>query len=211
MEVLSFGPYRLSPDSRLLQKDGVTLQLGSRSLDILIVLAGRAGDLVCAKELVSRVWRGGIVAPGALRVHIAALRKALGDGRNGARYVANVRGLGYCFVAPITLASHPAQNDSIAAASSGAEWAPRGEVTLSPLRPHQPANAVSRVQELERRVKELQRLLGEKTLEYEILKKGFRGRSRTLQRAVLMRGVACNDEQPLSELQSRARASANLR
>jgi ABC-type glutathione transport system ATPase component len=36
-----------------------------------------------------------------LRVHVAGLRKALGDGRDGARYVANVTGRGYCFVAPV--------------------------------------------------------------------------------------------------------------
>ncbi len=193
MEVLSFGPYRLCPDSRLIQRDGVPFPLGSRALDILIVLAGRAGDLVCAKELVSRVWRGGIVAPGALRVHIAGLRKALGDGRNGARYVSNVRGLGYCFVAPISLTGHLARRDSMSAAASGEDGVP----TLSPLLPNEPASAGSRVQELERRVQELQRLLGKQTLEYEILKKELRGRSRSWQRAALLRGTAYNREQPI--------------
>jgi predicted ATPase len=41
-----------------------------------------------------------------LRVHVAALRKALGDGRAGKRYIANNPGRGYAFVAPVTR-EHP--------------------------------------------------------------------------------------------------------
>jgi predicted ATPase len=37
-----------------------------------------------------------------LRVHVAALRKALGDGRAGKLYIANIPGRGYSFVAPVT-------------------------------------------------------------------------------------------------------------
>src|SRR4029077_17229801 len=43
-----------------------------------------------------------VVDEGALRVHVAALRKALGDGRAGRRYIANIPGRGYSFVAPVT-------------------------------------------------------------------------------------------------------------
>jgi DNA-binding winged helix-turn-helix (wHTH) protein len=45
-----------------------------------------------------------VVDEGALRVHVAALRKALGDGRARRRYVANNSGRGYAFVAPVTRA-----------------------------------------------------------------------------------------------------------
>jgi hypothetical protein len=34
-------------------------------------------------------------------VHICALRKALGDGQRGNRFITNVPGRGYCFVAPV--------------------------------------------------------------------------------------------------------------
>ena len=43
-----------------------------------------------------------VVDEGALRVHVAALRKALGDGRAGTRYIANNPGRGYSFVAPVS-------------------------------------------------------------------------------------------------------------
>jgi DNA-binding winged helix-turn-helix (wHTH) protein len=104
-DVISFGPFSLFVAERLLERDGIPVRLGSRALDILIALVECAPDVVSKKELAVRVWPNVIVEEGTLRVHITALRKALDDGRSGARYVANVSGRGYCFVAPI---SHPA-------------------------------------------------------------------------------------------------------
>jgi predicted ATPase/DNA-binding winged helix-turn-helix (wHTH) protein len=101
-DVASFGPFRLFAAERLLEKSDEPLQLGGRSLDILITLVERAGEVVTRKELISRVWPDVIVEEANLRVHVAGLRKALGDGHDGARYVANVPGRGYCFVAPVT-------------------------------------------------------------------------------------------------------------
>ena len=105
--IISFGPFRLSPATRALEKNGVPLTLGHRALDILIVLAERPGQIVSHRELISRVWRGLVVSPGNLRVHMTGLRKALGDGVGGDRYIANVVGQGYSFVAPINREAGP--------------------------------------------------------------------------------------------------------
>ncbi|MBW7963178.1 winged helix-turn-helix domain-containing protein [Bradyrhizobium sp. BR 10261] len=99
---ISFGPFRLFPKSRLLEKDGAHLHVGGRALDILIFLAKRPGEVVDKRELVKRVWADVNVDDGSLRFHIAALRKALGDTGKSARYVVNVPGRGYCFVASLT-------------------------------------------------------------------------------------------------------------
>jgi predicted ATPase/DNA-binding winged helix-turn-helix (wHTH) protein len=101
-DVVSFGPFRLYPTERLLEKDAVPIQIGGRALDILIVLAERAGEVVDKRDLVARVWAHVHVDEGSLRFHVATLRKALGDGQGGARYVKNVPGRGYCLVAPIS-------------------------------------------------------------------------------------------------------------
>lgn len=101
----SFGPFRLSPARRELERDGAPLALGDRALDILIVLVERAGEVVSHRDLLERVWRDLVVSPGNLRVHMSALRKALGEGEGGAHYIENVTGQGYCFVAPVTRAS----------------------------------------------------------------------------------------------------------
>jgi predicted ATPase len=90
--------------------------LGGRALDILIVLVEHAGEVVSKRELIAKVWPDVTVNDGSLRFHVAALRKALGDGEAGARYVANVPGRGYCFVAPI---SRPAAPQSDAALTGG--------------------------------------------------------------------------------------------
>jgi predicted ATPase/DNA-binding winged helix-turn-helix (wHTH) protein len=115
LESVSFGPFQLYPAARAIEKNGAAMALGSRALDILIVLVERAGEIVSHKELISRAWRGLQVEPGNLRVHMTALRKALGDGQASARYIENVTGQGYCFVAPIkrTNASDAEQTASL--------------------------------------------------------------------------------------------------
>ncbi|MCL8483932.1 MULTISPECIES: ATP-binding protein [Bradyrhizobium] len=104
---VAFGPFRLFPKSRLLEKDGAPLHLGGRALDILICLAERAGEVVDKRELVKRVWADVNVDEGSLRFHIAALRKALGEGNEGSRYVVNVPGRGYCFAVPLSRPAPP--------------------------------------------------------------------------------------------------------
>jgi predicted ATPase/DNA-binding winged helix-turn-helix (wHTH) protein len=101
-DVLSFGPFRLFVAGRLLKKADEPVPLGGRALDILIALTGRAGEVVTRKELISTVWPDVTVEEANLRFQMAALRKALGDGRDGARYISNISGRGYCFVAPVT-------------------------------------------------------------------------------------------------------------
>jgi DNA-binding winged helix-turn-helix (wHTH) protein len=100
-DVIAFGHFRLRAAERLLEKDGVQLKVGSRALDILVVLVERAPEVVSKRELLARVWLDLVVDEGSLRFHIAALRKVLGDGQSGTRYVINVAGRGYCFAAPV--------------------------------------------------------------------------------------------------------------
>src|SRR5258707_5164107 len=105
-DVICFGPFRLSTTERLLEKGGDPVQLGSRALDILIALVERPAEVVSKKELFARVWPDLVVDEGNLRYHVSALRKALGQERSSStRYVTNVSGRGYCFVAPISCAA----------------------------------------------------------------------------------------------------------
>src|SRR6202521_743415 len=99
---LSFGPFRLLVGERLLTKAGTAVDLGARTLDLLIALISSPNEVVSKKDLMSRVWPDVIVEEGSLRFHMNGLRKALGDGRDGARYIATLPGRGYCFVAPVS-------------------------------------------------------------------------------------------------------------
>jgi predicted ATPase/DNA-binding winged helix-turn-helix (wHTH) protein len=129
-DLIRFGPFRLSVTERILEKGGVRVQLGSRALDILITLLERPAEVVSKKELFARVWPDLVVDEGNLRYHVSALRKALGEGRSGGRYVSNVSGRGYCFVAPISrAASQPAPwRNSLAHSPVGLPPSPIGMV-----------------------------------------------------------------------------------
>ena len=98
---LRFGPFELSIGERVLRRDGQALPLGDRALDILIYLADRPSEVIAKQELIDRVWSDVTVEEGSLRVHVAAIRKALGDGQFGNRYIANIKGRGYSFVGTV--------------------------------------------------------------------------------------------------------------
>ncbi|RMO05192.1 putative ATPase [Pseudomonas cichorii] len=98
-----FGPYRIYPQQRLVLDADRPVRLGSRALDILLVLIEHAGDTVSKQQLMAHVWPRTVVEDSNLRVHMAALRKALGDGQAGQRYIVTVAQRGYSFVAPIAL------------------------------------------------------------------------------------------------------------
>jgi predicted ATPase/DNA-binding winged helix-turn-helix (wHTH) protein len=98
---LRFDRFELSIGERALRRDGEALPLGDRALDILIYLADRPGEVIAKQELIDHVWSDVIVEEGSLRVHVAAIRKALGDGQFGNRYIANIKGRGYSFVGTV--------------------------------------------------------------------------------------------------------------
>src|SRR3712207_4434323 len=124
-EVLSFGPFSLVVSERLLTRDGAPVALGARALDILIALGSPPNEAVAKRDLIARVWPDVTVDEGSLRFHIAGLRKALGDGIDGARYIATLPGRGYCFVAPVSRSTvnHPGR-ERIPASLPGSDLLP---------------------------------------------------------------------------------------
>jgi predicted ATPase/DNA-binding winged helix-turn-helix (wHTH) protein len=104
-DVISFGPFTLVASERVLTREGTRIELGGRTLDILVTLVSHPNEVVSKRDLLSRVWPDVVVEEGSLRFHVASLRKALGDGKGGARYITTVAGRGYCFVAPIMRSS----------------------------------------------------------------------------------------------------------
>lgn len=97
----TFGPFRLVRQGERLYRDGRLIKLGSRARQILTCLVDRAGDVVDKRELLDIVWPNTIVVEANLTVHIAALRQALGETRDGPGYIVNVPGRGYRFIAKV--------------------------------------------------------------------------------------------------------------
>jgi predicted ATPase/DNA-binding winged helix-turn-helix (wHTH) protein len=106
---LRFGPFELNVAERSLRKANQVIPLGGRAYDILIALLENAGEVVGKAELIARAWPDVTVEEGSLRVHLSSLRKALGDGQFGNKYIASIQGQGYSFIAPV--ARLPADRD----------------------------------------------------------------------------------------------------
>uniref|UniRef100_UPI00403A0ECA ATP-binding protein n=1 Tax=Variovorax sp. BK018 TaxID=3450241 RepID=UPI00403A0ECA len=137
-----FGPFSLHPAARILQRDGATVRLAGRALDLLIALVEAAGAVVGKRELMARVWPDTIVEEGSLRFHVMAIRKALGDGAGGTRYVVNSPGRGYAFVAKVTRSG---------SATSSSDADPSSRIRLPPrqtLSSYGPGTVIGRDQEI---------------------------------------------------------------
>jgi predicted ATPase/DNA-binding winged helix-turn-helix (wHTH) protein len=99
-QVLRFDRFQCLPYQRQLLDGDTPVNLGSRAFDILVVLLDRHGDLVGKDELIAAVWPDTHVEESNLRVHMMALRKALGDDDEG-RFIRTIPGRGYRFIAPV--------------------------------------------------------------------------------------------------------------
>jgi len=101
-QVLSWGPFRLYPRERLLEKNGMSVKVGSRALDILIALTSNPGEVLSNSQLIEKVWSNSSVGELNLRVHMVALRKALADDRKKALCIENIPGRGYRFAKSVS-------------------------------------------------------------------------------------------------------------
>ncbi len=105
---LTFGSFEFDPNSRLLKRDGVELQLPPRVLGVLEVLLRRAGDVVPRQELIDDVWRDAFVTDTSLAEAVSLLRQALGDDPQSPSFIQTFHRRGYRFVAPVAVQSPPA-------------------------------------------------------------------------------------------------------
>src|SRR3954454_1020974 len=121
---ISFGPSRLLGARRLLPGGDKPVRLGSRGFDILAALVERAGEVVGKAELIARAWPGTFVDESNLKIQVSALRRILGDGRGGRRYLVTVPGRGYSFVAPVSLEEPPQAPPPPTIAPAGAHHLP---------------------------------------------------------------------------------------
>ncbi|BDA84220.1 hypothetical protein Sa4125_17620 [Aureimonas sp. SA4125] len=100
------------PSRRLLVEGGEPVPLGGRAFDILSALVRGAGGVVSKEDLLARAWPDVIVQEGSLRVQIASLRKLLGDGKDGRRFIINNAGRGYSFAAPVSVQLQGGRRDA---------------------------------------------------------------------------------------------------
>lgn len=97
-EVLSFGSFELIPSRRILLENNKPVGIRSRALDLLCLLVEASGQILSKDELLARAWPSTFVDEANVRVQINELRRVLGDGRHGRRYIVTVPNRGYSFV-----------------------------------------------------------------------------------------------------------------
>ncbi|WP_245298304.1 winged helix-turn-helix domain-containing protein [Sinorhizobium sp. A49] len=77
------------------------IPIGSRAFDILVALVQNNGQVLSHAELMAFAWPGLHVEASNIRVQMTHLRREIGCGENGDRYIVSVAGRGYSFVAPV--------------------------------------------------------------------------------------------------------------
>ncbi len=123
MPIYTFEPFELDPEARVLRRNGDSVPMAAKTLDMLVLLVQNRGRLVEKDELLSRVWAGSVVEEANLTQNIFTLRKILGDSPKDHRYIATVAGRGYQFVAPVAETTQQPQRRA-AVTSLKRSWAP---------------------------------------------------------------------------------------
>jgi DNA-binding winged helix-turn-helix (wHTH) protein/TolB-like protein/Flp pilus assembly protein TadD len=96
-----FGPFRFDAARQSLLREDEPVRLKAKACELLQALIESRGQLLKKDELMGRLWPDTVVEENNLTVHMAALRKALGDSPDAHRYIVTVPGQGYRFVAEV--------------------------------------------------------------------------------------------------------------
>jgi len=130
-----FGPFRLDAGERLLLRDGENVPLMPKAFDLLLALVDHHGHLLEKDQLMKLVWPDTFVEESNLSYNISLIRKALGDGENGQKYIETVPKRGYRFVAGVReLGAEQAEINEAAARHTEGETRP--ETLISKVKRH---------------------------------------------------------------------------
>lgn len=125
--VLAFGPFRLDLRSSVMSRDGATLPLSPKLVQVLACLAEARGELVSRDLLFERFWPGLTVTDNTLTRAIADIRKVLDDDAGEPVYIQTIARRGYRFLAAVR-AEAPAPD----AVHAGAVAVPEALAGLEP-------------------------------------------------------------------------------
>jgi DNA-binding winged helix-turn-helix (wHTH) protein/Flp pilus assembly protein TadD len=96
-----FGPFRLDAGERLLLRNGQVVPLTPKAFDVLLALVEQRGRLLEKEALLKMVWPDSFVEEGNLADNISRVRKALGEGESGQKFIETIPKRGYRFVADV--------------------------------------------------------------------------------------------------------------
>jgi len=129
---IRIGPWTASPALNLLERGERSVKIEPRAMDVLVHLAGRAGEVVSVDELLASVWRGVVVSDGSVYLAIKQLRQALKSPGDATVYIETIPKRGYRLVAPVEPVTAGAQRTARAASSGPSIDGARADATLRP-------------------------------------------------------------------------------
>ena len=96
-----FDRFELDANLFELRRDGRSVNVQAKVLDLIFYLVRNRGRLVTKAEILSNVWSGVFVGEASVSHAIMEARKALDDPADDPRAIVTVRGRGYRFVAAV--------------------------------------------------------------------------------------------------------------
>ena len=100
-DVLLIGDFEVDPAALEVRRDGHSSRLEPKVMDVLLLLASHAGEVVTRTDFEHAVWAGRVVGYDALANAISKLRREFGDTGRQRSYIETVSKTGYRLVAPV--------------------------------------------------------------------------------------------------------------
>ena len=91
----------VEPRINRLTRDGKSIQIEPKMMDVLVCLARHAGEMVERQQLINTVWATEFISATILTRAIAELRNALGDDAMNPSFIETIHRRGYRLIAPI--------------------------------------------------------------------------------------------------------------
>src|SRR5690242_7906993 len=105
---LKIGEWWADPGANQLGRGAETVRIEPKAMEVLVALAGCAGQVVGREALLAQVWPGVVVGDEALTQSIIKLRRALGDNPKRPAYIETISKRGYRLIAPVGEGAPPA-------------------------------------------------------------------------------------------------------
>jgi DNA-binding winged helix-turn-helix (wHTH) protein len=106
VEPTTSGAFRLNswliePSLGRISAEGVERVVEPKTMEVLVHLAARAGEVTSSDELIDSVWRGRPMGDNPVHKCISQLRSALGDDARRPRYIGTIPKRGYRLLSPV--------------------------------------------------------------------------------------------------------------
>jgi transcriptional activator of cad operon len=98
---IQVGDWWVDPAANELGRNGQSIRIEPKAMQLLAVLAAQASRVVARDDLLAKVWPDVVVGDEAMTQTISKLRKALGDNPGSPSYIETISKRGYRLIAPV--------------------------------------------------------------------------------------------------------------